>query len=483
MEEFSVQDIWHTLRRQWWLIAIGAFLAALLAGLYTLFIAEQEWRATTSIIFETPQVEMSEQMVNMQLLLGRSLGSTSQEHFETIIRSRRVMQAVVEEHDLASRYDVENVYEAIELLQQGCTINEKSSRSLALTVTWLGPPRMVASGEENTQSAEISATIANSIIDELQTFLSEAEYTRATERRKFLGEQLDKAQQELVALEDALVEYATQHDLVEPSSQAQAAIRNLETLRAREAELSGQLSGARQAEQKALAELDSQERMAVSTVSEERNPQLDDLRSRILELRRQLTEQTEVEGKSDRHPDVQRLQAELDEAEQQLTDEVSSEMLTRTRQMQVDPRYTNLVTTALSRSLEREALEAQLSTIRAEKNQALSELSVLPSLSQEYGRLESQMKLKAEAVTRLTERYESARIAEAASLDYITILDRAVPPYKRSGPSLKKAVGAFGMAGLLLSTLLAFWLQGRRAEAEKISSTAPEGATATTSDR
>lgn len=474
MQELSTQDIWRTLRRHWVLITAGTILAAALGGIYALFIADQQWQANTSVIFETPQADISEQMLSMQLLLGQGFGSRPQEHFETIIRSRRIMQKIVDQYDLVERLDVRNAAEAIETMQKRCAITEKSSRALGLGVTWFGPPRMIASAQENTEAAEISAKIANSIIAELQTFLSEAEYTRATERRKFLGEQLDQTQQELIALEDTLVDYATRHDLVEPSSQAAAAIRSLETLRGREAELSSQLSGARQAEQAALQELDTQERMAVSSVSEERNPLLDDLHARILGLRRQLTEQTEVEGKSAQHPDVQRLQAELGEAEAQLADEVSREMLTRTRQMQVDPRYTNLVSTALSRSLERKALEAQLATIRAERNQALSELSALPSLSREYARLESQLRLKGEAVARLTERYESARIAEAASLDYITVLDPAVPPYKRSGPSLKKNVAALGMAGLLLTVVIAFYRQGRSNENARVDAQASE---------
>lgn len=481
MKQFSLNDIWQTVRGQWWIVGIFAFCAALLAGLYTLFVAEQEWNARTTVLFETPQGEISETMLDMQLLLGQTLSSSPHEHFETIIRSRRIMEKIIEQYDLIDRFEVEYPQEALEILQERCLISEKSSRSLALTVTMMGPPRLVATDEENRRDAALAADIANSIIEELKKFLSEAEYTRATKQRKFLAEQLDQTQQEMIALEDALVNYATRHDLVEPSSQAAAAIRNLETLRAREAELSSLLAGAREAEQAAMARIDSQEQMIVASVSEERNPRIDDLRSRILELRRELTQQTDVEGKSARHPDVQRLQAELDEAQRQLTDEVSNEMLTRTRQMQVDPSYTNLVTTAMTRSLEREALEAQLQTIRAEKNQAMSELSALPALSQEYERLQGQLQLKAEAVARLTERYEGARVAEAMSLDHITVLDEAIPPYKRSAPSLKKNVGAVGVAGFIIGVIFAFYRQGRIDERRRRGE-APETDRETTSD-
>ncbi len=461
MEEFSFDDILRTLQMQWKLIGALTLVACLLAGGATYFLIPQKWTAHTSILLESSRPEIPSALAEVQSLLGGAGGLVAHDHFEMILRSRTIMKQVVEEFDLVELLEAESIWHAITGLRKRCRIDSDSPRCLVLAVTWAGPPRGRASEAEKTSAAKMAADLANSLISHLQTYLTEAEYTRASKHRKFLEGQLATAEQEERALEDALVEYATTHDIIQPSAQASAVIRQVEQLRTDEAKLLAQLSGARKSEREALERLDTQERMAVSSVSEERNPRVDDLHSQILTVQRQIAEQTEVEGKSSHHPDVQRLQTELDEAKAQLAEQLSQEMLTKRRDMSVDPCYTSLVTTALTKSLERADLEARLEVVRAEKDQVLAELSAFPSLSQQYERLARQLRLKAEAVARLTEQYEAARIAEAASLDYVSVLDEAVPPYKASAPSIRRNVAAVGAITLVLSTLLAFYRQGR----------------------
>jgi len=72
------------------------------------------------------------------------------------------------------------------------------------------------------------------------------------------------------------------------------------------------------------------------------------------------------------------------------------------------------------------------------------------------------VRLKTEQYSRLSEKYEAARLAEAASHDQFSVLDAAIEPHGPSGPSFIRSVLATGFVTFVLVTMLAFWREGRR---------------------
>ncbi len=461
MEELSLADIIATLRKQWRLIVGLPLLVAFLAGARTYFLVPQTWAASTAIIFERESAAGLGEAANMAYLFGTVRGSTIGARFKAILASRRVREQVAEEMKIAELLELEDPRGAAQCVAEMYETEIRSGGILSLETTWMGAPRAFAGAPDENEAPRLAADLANALIAALGEFLEGADYTRDSYKRTFLEEQLSKTEQELLEAEDALVAYATEHKVVSPSSQARAAIEALSEIRQRETGLRVDLRGARRTELAALERLDAQERMAISSISEQRNPQLDALHREILRLQREIAQQTEVEGKSLEHPDVQRLQAQLEEAQAQLADELSKEMLLGSQQFTIDPSYRQLVTTALSRALERSGLEAQLDGVRTEKERALAELGTMPSLSAQYQQFERQVKRKGDACNRLSEEYEKARIAEAAGIDRFNVLDAAIPPRRASGPSLIKSVVLTGFVVGFLAVLLAFWRQGR----------------------
>lgn len=461
MVQLSLAEIISTLRRQWPLIVGASVLGSLLvAGTICLF-APQQYTAATTIIFERESqgaVPGIAELVSWYRAVG---GSGAGQTFEAILRSRRIRERVAEEMDLPEILEVPTVTAAAGKIARIYQIAVSPGGILAVRATWQSSPRAFASAAEEDKASRLAAELANTLVAALGEFLDKADYRHATAQRKLLEEQLAQTEQELLDAEDALVAYATQHSLVNPSSQSGARVEALSQLGQREVGLRVSLRGARETEQAALERLDTQERMALSSISEQRNSLIDELRGRILDLYRRLVQQTQVEGKSDQHPDVQFLQAELEKAEGQLADELRTEMFTDSRLLTVDPSYRELVDTALSQALQRSGLEAQMDVVRAEKQRALAELSAMPSLSVEYDRLQRRVRLKSEAYDRLSKNYETARLAEAATIDKFSVLDTAIPPAEPSGPSLRRnaVIGAF--ASFVIAVLLAFWREGR----------------------
>jgi len=77
----------------------------------------------------------------------------------------------------------------------------------------------------------------------------------------------------------------------------------------------------------------------------------------------------------------------------------------------------------------------------------------------EANRLERDVQVKQEVYLTLTREYEQARIAEVRDTPLLTIVDRAVPPYKKSSPHRLLMV----IAALVIGVVLAAWLTYTRA--------------------
>jgi len=465
MEQVSLADMIATVCKQWLLIAGITVLVLVLAAAWLYFFVPQEWTAATTIIFERETDvsvgSLGELMYGIRAFRGRGMSET----FEEILHSRTIRECVAEEMNLVEVLGVETIREASAGIIAMYETEAKSAGILTVRATWEGPSKAFSAGSDKDDAPRFAADLANILVAALGEFLNEADYIRARVKRRFLEERLEQTEQELLDAEDALVAYATEHNLVHPSSQASAAIDTLNQLGQRDVNLRADLRGARETEQAALERLDAQERMAISSISEQRNLLIDNLHRHILEVQRQIAQQTEVEGKSQQHPDVQLLQTELEEAQAQLADELTKEMVTDSRQLSVDPSYRELVNTALLNSLQRSDLEAKLEVLRAEKERVLAELRAMPSLSAQYEQFQRQVRDKSEAYNRLSEQYETARVAEAASLDQFSVLDPAIPPRRPSAPSLIRSVFLAGFIGFVFATLCAFWRQGREDEA------------------
>jgi len=463
MEELSLADLIAPLKARWLSIAAITITVTVLVVAYTHFFVPTSWQAESSIVFEETNLgggtEMIRQMGLPTALTGRSGRG---EFLRVLLRSRTVRGRVVDSLGLVEELDVRTRAEAINRLADLFSTDQPVAQVLILRTTWSGDPRS-ATAKSAGPAPEMAARLAKELIASLEIEVSRNDYTEAARRRELLEEQLSSANQELIAAENALVQYATSSGLVSLSDQTGAAVAQLQNLQRSEAELEAELDGALAREAAARERLSTQERMAVSSLAESRDPAIDRLRQRIMDLQQQIAEQIEVQGKSRQHPDVASLQSELESAEAQLEDVFTTEMQLQQRSMTVDPAYSRLVEEALTNSQRVSEIRANISAIRAQKRGALSRIQELPAQSTEYLRLQRQVEIKGEVVSRLTDSYEMARLAEATSATTFSIIDEAVAPEQPSAPSLSKAGAvAFGLA-LIAGVLFAFWRQGRGA--------------------
>jgi len=83
----------------------------------------------------------------------------------------------------------------------------------------------------------------------------------------------------------------------------------------------------------------------------------------------------------------------------------------------------------------------------------------LPALGMQLGRLIREAKIQEKVLELVTSQYEMAQIEEAKDVNTIQILDRAVPPDKKSSPKRSLIVILSTVVALFLSIFLAFFVE------------------------
>jgi len=459
MEDFSLAELIGAIRKYLVMIGVFTFVVTALACTYVYFYVPTIWDAQTSIVFEEVGSDPSGMLGRLSSLSALTSGGRG-EFCEVLLRSRAVRGRVVDDLGLVEALEAPSRQQAIEMVGSLYTVNLPVSRVLILNTSWPGPPR-VATRNDPGDAPERAAALAEELINSLGLEVSNTDYTEATQKRRMLEDLLETAVAELTASENELVKYATSEYIVSPSSQASGAVGELRTLQEREAELRAQLEGARARESAARARLSAQERMTVNALSEIRDPTIDRLRQTILDLEQQITEQMDVQGKAESHPDVASLISERDSAQAQLEELLRSDMRVQEQHMTVDPTWSKLVEEALLNGQRVSEVQASLDVVREDKSALLGEIQQLPAKSSTYLRLQREVDMRGAAVKRLSESYELARLAEATAATTFSVIDHAVAPIKSSAPSLKKTAAIAMAASFILAVLAAFWRQGR----------------------
>ncbi len=91
----------------------------------------------------------------------------------------------------------------------------------------------------------------------------------------------------------------------------------------------------------------------------------------------------------------------------------------------------------------------------------------VPALSMELARLLREVKIQSAVFELLTNQYEQYKIQETRDTPTIQVLDRAIPPERRSRPKRTLLVGLAGILSLVSSVVLVFGLEYFKKSKEK----------------
>jgi tyrosine-protein kinase Etk/Wzc len=192
--ELGLIDAWEVLRHHWKIVALVPLLAGIAAYCLSLLIPPTYTAVTT---FLPPNQQQSSGLAVLQGLgslgglAGGAVGIKNPgDQYVAFLRSYSIQNAIVEELNLKSRYDVSQASEALSELDERTKINSGKDGLIKLEV--------------DDREPIFAAKLANLYIKQLDNLLSRLAVTDAQRRRMFYERQLKLAQDNLTIAQQDL---------------------------------------------------------------------------------------------------------------------------------------------------------------------------------------------------------------------------------------------------------------------------------------
>jgi capsular exopolysaccharide synthesis family protein len=283
---------------------------------------------------------------------------------------------------------------------------------------------------------QVSADLSNALAEQYISFSGESETTLARDTAGFIGEQVEKIQEEIQHREKLLQEYSQREDLVMVNEKELSIIRQLE-------ELNSAHTQARASRANAEANFYSISADASGLPQVQSNPTIADLRTQR-DLARRTVAELASKFKED-WPELKRARETLADLDRRLADEQQAVAKELVAQAQVEYRA----------ALQRETL--LLEEVESQKQQA-QELSRLTSdYNQIKAEVDNQRSMLQQLLRRGTETGLSAALGERQPVN-VRIVEAALVPRGPNGPGLSRNLFLGALVGIALALGMAFFL-------------------------
>ncbi len=454
-EEVDIQDYWRAIRRGWRIWASVGLIAAISAGIWSYCIRPTEYRAAASIVaageLSPSASRITGILAKVPIELPSEVGSEA-ELCGYILQTRATRQAVIKECNLQQVVGASSPAEASRWLERWTKTELKRPNIARLEVALPGCPRvveLVAKGARK-KAAALARRVASSYVTALDERLSQLQLTAAKRKRIFLHEQKQQVETDLTAAENELQQWEAEHEVMEVDSTGKLVLQRLMGLEERREQARVELEAAQQHARGLRDKLKEQPEMESASVVHRANPLVDQIREKLVSLESELAVAREAEGKSAQHPEVRKLQRELEAAQQALAQEQQRAMVKAS---------TTEVANPVARKLREELVLEEVAIIASEARiEGLGEAlrrteQQMANLSQEaldYSRLTRKVKIKQVIFETLATEYERALVEEQGAEPVFRVIDEPVAPEYPAGPDMVSDMGLAGGIGVLV---------------------------------
>jgi uncharacterized protein involved in exopolysaccharide biosynthesis len=375
-DEIDLGELFRSLLKRWRLI-FGITAACAAVAVVVSLLLPVYYKAETRIL---PPQEKSGSLASQLLgqfggLIALSGGATGikspGELYVEILKSRTVLDRIVDRFDLMKRYKVKYREDAWKELRNLLTVREvRRSGVIVLTVEDRDPKR--------------AAEMANTFVEEMKSLAGGLAISEAGQRRMFFEDQIRYTKESLARTEEEMKGFQQRTGAFQIDAQAKAVIEGIARLRAGIA--------AKEVEAKVLRSFATAQ-----------------------------------------NPDLQRVEEEI------------------------------------------RALQAELEKLESGKGKGFDPLMSserVPAMGTEYLRKLRQLKYNETLYELLVKQYELARLDEARSAIVIQVIDRAVPPERKSRPKRRLIVLMTMTMGFTLSLIVILlrerpWPRSKRRSGEE----------------
>ncbi|MBE2279501.1 MAG: hypothetical protein IAE91_03850 [Ignavibacteriaceae bacterium] len=268
--KFEIIDILVVLVKRKFLFLFTALLIGAITYFSLLFFVEEKFEASATIIpSETGQMSgfssILKNLPSMPFSLGGGAMKSQIELYATIIYSRTMLEKVLDKFDLQKAYGSESREKALKELKEN--ISSKNDEDVAFIIS------------ATSNSPQLSADIANFIVDELNLTVIELNIQKARENREFLEKRYHEIQTGLKFAEDSMMFFQQRTGVIQAEDQIKATITLFSNL---EADL-----------------VKRQVELAVAEKSfGENSPQVDNIRYSVRELEKKIDEMKKGQSSS-----------------------------------------------------------------------------------------------------------------------------------------------------------------------------------------
>ncbi len=444
MDEISLLDYIHILRRRKWIVIAFAATALLLAGIALVFMPRTYEGETTLIFPEQPSVGVSSQFAQIAgIAMPGGLPSLSGEGIYTsVLKSRTLSESVCRRLGL-EKYGLDS-----EDLQDSMTIEKPDDGGLVLScqvpTSWL--KGSVAPDQLRERTARLAADIANTCIGELRVYDRSNALFLGRKNRVYIEDQLARTKSDLSDAEERLRKFQEAHPTLIPPQQGDAyAAKSLDLATSRtEADVALQETEGQIAQARATWEARAPQGVSPEAIID--SPTISELRTSLASI--EVQRAALLEDFTEAHPDIVSLDQQIAKTREQVRAEVSGVISGSTGS--ASPAHQELLKELVLLEVSRDGLESRRSAIDKAMADLEKRLSGLPADEMTYSRLIRDVKTAEVVYTTLQAEHAKALVSEGRDADNFIVLDTAVPDDEPVRPRTMLTLFGAGILGLML---------------------------------
>jgi succinoglycan biosynthesis transport protein ExoP len=443
--QHTLQDYWRVIWRKKWLIAVFV-LTATLAALGGSYLVTPIYEASTTLHLK----EQKPSLLGGDFLGTGAAGLSTREELNTqieILRSRSVLEEVVEELGLIDKYGIEK--QLGEAARQRAVLQKLQEDIAVRPIANTRLIRVTLRSQDPKMARDIANTLAHAFISrDVESKRGEANSVLA-----FVSDQVDRVGERLARAEEELLKYKEAEAIGILGEEARLKINLLAQLEGsfQEVKVERDVLNTR------IAAVLSQMGPEVSTGSPladaSSSPAVKRIQNRLTEAQMELARIED--GSSSDGQRVDQLKAQIESLESEIQTE-----LERSLRAGESPAVNSALQMKLaeyeSQNIILAAREAALGSLISAHEK---DINKLPAREINLFRLERARRINDELYAALTRAKNEAQIEAASQIADIDVIDPAVTPLEPVRPRIRVNMVVSLVAGLLLGIILAFFLE------------------------
>lgn len=365
-----------------------------------------------------------------------------------VLKSTPVLQATItklQKHPESKNFPI--------LLEE----NPVSALREALEITGERETDIINITYTSTNPVECEAVVNNLVDSYVEENLRYAR-SELTRIREFLEEQLDMRSRQLSVSEEALRRYKIENNIFALSEETEQMVESMAEF---EAEFNIAKTDLEVAQQKLnylqeeLSKVDAALAQEVASIS---SPVAEELRQKLIQDQSRLAIFLTKEGYTPDHPELQKLQREIDRTKQQMAEEINKALMVTKETFNPLDRRQQLLSDIIVAETEYQIALAKKDGLEQAVEEYSVRMSQLPDAELELARLERDKAINAQVYQMLVSRYEEAKIAEQGKVSNIRVLEQAYMPEDPISPKIRMNILLGILLGIGLGVGAAFLL-------------------------